>query len=48
VLTSRKEGYLKKAEEAEEKAQKAHTPLAEQTWLKIAENYRVLAWLVSQ
>ena len=34
--------FLSKAEEADETAEKAHSPLVKETWRQIAKNYRNL------
>ena len=39
----RREGFLERAREAEERAAKAVEPAIRQSWLKVAEGYRDLA-----
>ena len=39
----KQENYLSKAKEAEEMAQKARNAVTRAAWIKIAQNYRVLA-----
>jgi hypothetical protein len=40
----RVEAYLAKAKEAEERAAQCKDPAMRDSWLKIAEGYRALAW----